>query len=62
MIKITNEISGKKYELVPRTQHCKGCAFHQGGECKLKDRYFYFNYLSICTTLSGIWKEMRDEN
>lgn len=66
MIKITNEINGKKYELVPRTFGCFGCVFDRRqadsfSGCKLNAEHAYFQGRPICEELHGIWKEARDE-
>lgn len=66
MIKITNEIDGKLYELAPEKDWripCKGCAFttHNGdGLCLLKDDCF--NGCCVCSELRGIWKEVQNVN
>lgn len=64
MIKITNEIEGKKYELVPEKEMkpCEGCAFttrNGDGLCLLKDDCF--NGYCVCGELRGIWKEVQNE-
>ena len=67
MIKITNEIDGKLYELVPEKEgmnRCEGCAFDFDPDidkvCPLKDDFF--NGCCVCTELRGIWKEVKDEH
>lgn len=65
MIKITNEVNGKLYELVPEKNWripCKGCAFttnNGDGICLLKDDSFHG--CSVCSMLRCIWKEVKDE-
>jgi hypothetical protein len=62
MIKITNEINGKLYELVPENEMnpCEGCAFDKNSDivCSLKDDCF--NGCCVCGELHGIWKEVKD--
>lgn len=66
MIRITNEINGKKYELVPETEICKGCCFDtdyrntHSIDCAIEEDGF--NGTCVCHTLRGIWKEVKDEN
>jgi hypothetical protein len=67
MIKIINEIDGKKYELVPeentRQNSCGGCAFYPTQrKCALSQshRNWDKNNISVCEALHGIWKEVRD--
>jgi hypothetical protein len=65
MIKITNEINGKKYELVPRgdERDCSGCSFEiTTGKynCSLPLKESLFNDIFVCAHLEGIWKEVRD--
>ena len=71
MIKITNEIDGKKYELVPRIggvrEPCRGCAHYNGwtGQrktCGFTPYWVEFNDEMVCKKLRGIWKEVRDED
>ena len=63
MIRITNEIGGKKYELVPEVCICEGCAFvDQNGYCILDSRsddLKYYN-VSVCGKLHGIWKDVKE--
>jgi hypothetical protein len=68
MIKITNEINGKLYELAPAVHGCMGCAFDikrkDGlGDCKLTKEYskhaFYQGKI-VCSRIYGIWKEVQD--
>lgn len=60
MIKITNEIDGVLYELVPEKEMnpCEGCAFDVNSDivCSLKDDCF--NGCCVCSVLRGIWKEV----
>lgn len=60
MIKITNEVNGKLYELVPEEKKsrnpCKGCAFDINDDipCSLT-----LNGCCVCSELRGIWKEVK---
>ena len=61
MVKITNEIDGKKYELVPEICICKGCDL----EYKCNENHpdmvnNIFNRCSVCGKLHGIWKEVHN--
>lgn len=65
MIKIINEVDGKKYELVPEPDDmtpCEVCAFnfdeHNDKVCQLKDDCF--NGFCVCSELRGIWKEIKE--
>jgi hypothetical protein len=63
MIKITNEVGGKLYQLVPEKEWnkpCEGCAFDKNSDivCSLKDDCF--NGCCVCSKLRGIWKEVQD--
>ena len=64
MIKITNEFRGKKYELVPATEICKGCCFDtdylktKSIDCTIEEDGF--NGRCVCHALNDIWKEVRD--
>jgi hypothetical protein len=60
MIKITNEINGKKYELVPGFGCCGRCAFNSSFGCTLEECSKDFNYRQVCRILLGIWKEVRN--
>lgn len=61
MIKITNEIDGKKYELVPETYICEGCDLKKKcSEVGPKMVHSVFNKRAICGKLHGIWKEVND--
>lgn len=62
MLRISNEIDGKLYDLVPEIYVCEGC--------DLMDKCYgaypekinsIFNGCSVCDTLRGIWKEVCDE-
>ena len=58
MIKITNEVEDKLYELVPKRGDCYGCAFNGDNKCLLAEEHsYYYGYL-IC--VKGIWKEVKD--
>lgn len=59
MIKITNEIDGKLYELVQRKCGCDECAFDGCSKCLLPKEHSYFNGHLIC--VKGIWKEVKDD-
>lgn len=55
MIKITNEIDGKKYELVKGEGGCEQCDFQKfctSNPC--------WNGISLCFRLDSIWKEVKD--
>lgn len=61
MIKITNEIGGKLYELVPDIYVCEGCDLMKkchGAYIEMIDGIF--NGHTVCMKLQGIWKEVRD--
>jgi hypothetical protein len=64
MIKITNEVNGKVYKLVPENKFnpCKGCAFDvkKNITCFLRAKDDSFNGCYVCYKLRGIWKEVRD--
>lgn len=66
MIKITNEVNGKVYELVPEKEMtpCEGCAFDKKSDivCFPALKEGAFNGCCICTELHGIWKEVKDED
>ena len=69
MIKITNKIDGKLYELVPAVCKCRGCAFHIErkdylNNCGLtKYGHALYHGKNVCTRMDGIWKEVvSDEN
>lgn len=61
MIKITNEVDGKKYELVPATTdgHCNECAMKGRSIDECRTFSLLWGY-GICVKLNGIWKEVRD--
>lgn len=59
MIKITNEIDGKLYELVQKKCDCDGCAFNGEFQCLLPKEHSYYNGYLICG--KGIWKEVKNE-
>ncbi len=68
MIRIANEVDGKKYELVPAKNFqnkCDGCAFCvMERKCLLPwscDRW-YKSINRVCGAMHGIWKEVKDEN
>lgn len=61
MIRITNEINGKLYKLVPGTENCEGCCFDTNNiDCLLVEDGF--NGRCVCNALNGIRKEVCDEN
>ena len=59
MIKITNEVNGKKYELVPTTFACEGCDLYEdtNQECMSENE---FDGHSVCLMLGGMWKEVKE--
>lgn len=62
MIKITNEIDGKKYELMPETDICEGCDLRKKcDEIRPQVAHSVFNRCCVCAKLYGIWKEVKDE-
>ena len=68
MIKIINEVEGKKYELMPeenaRQNACVGCAFCvKERKCSLSQPYriWHKNIIGVCGALHGIWKEVKHE-
>lgn len=62
MIKITNKIDGKLYELVPKEPHdCNECAFNGEYDCTIpKEHRYHYGHLA-CLRYCGIWKEVKDE-
>ena len=62
MIKITNEIEGKLYELVDgRFCGCDGCSFlNKDNDCLLTKEQSEFCSTHVCAQLGGIWKEVKD--
>lgn len=68
MVRVTTEVDGKKYELVPEIDNCNcaGCAFYQLPmiRCLLERRYRYkcFKGIKVCEKLHGIWKEIKNED
>lgn len=65
MVKIINEIDGKKYELIPEINVCEGCAFcDEEICCALANREYdrCFHRINICGRFKGIWKEVKDGN
>lgn len=67
MIKITNEVDGKKYELAPAIKSCMGCAFdieHKGylNDCGLTKypKHNLYHGKNVCSRMNGIWKEVKD--
>jgi hypothetical protein len=61
MVKITTEVNGKKYELVPRGA-CANCDLHgiKTTICQIHPTDNSFNGQIVCAVLHGIWKEVRD--
>lgn len=55
MIKITNEVDGKKYELVKSDAGCEQCDFQES--CSAAPCWYG---MCLCLILEGIWKEVRD--
>lgn len=63
MTKITTEIDGKKYELMPEHIGCVGCALFTERKIFLGcSDYPKFNSRAICAKLHGVWKEIKDED
>lgn len=75
MVKITNEIDGKKYELVPNSKGCEGCAFCKKAKLSINKVVVYndsckfddgkepnWNDFLVCVDLDGVWKEVKYEN
>ena len=65
MIKITNEVDGKLYELMPAVDRCMECDFDTErkdylGDCKLGREHAYYHGKIVCGRMEGIWKEVRD--
>jgi hypothetical protein len=60
MVKITNEIDGKKYELVPRDS-CDNCDLHgiKTDICQIHPTDNAFNGRLVCSVLHGMWKEVK---
>lgn len=71
MIRITNEVDGKLYELAPAIHGCMGCAFDieqkdHLGDCKLtkrysKEKHAFYQGKIVCSRMYGIWKEVQDD-
>jgi hypothetical protein len=59
MIKITNEIDGKLYELIPGTFACEGCDFYENNPDCISENEFDGHI--ICLMLGGIWKKVQNE-
>jgi hypothetical protein len=67
MVKITTEVDGKVYMLVPqiKPKSCEGCDFREVGTttCRMFAKDCSFNDKVVCgRTLCGIWNEVRDED
>ena len=64
MMRITNEIGGKLYELIPDVSVegvCEGCAFRVGdGECNMEQIHRDWCKSCVCAKLHGIWKEVKN--
>ena len=60
MIRITNEIGGKKYELVNEICICECCDLKKICHDGLKREHSAFNGCCVCAKLHGIWKEVKD--
>ena len=60
MIKITTEVNGKLYELVPRSD-CANCDLHgiKTTVCRIHPKDDSFNGKLVCATLHGMWKEVK---
>lgn len=62
MVKITNEVNGKKYDLAPETDGCKGCDLRKKcDEISPQAVHSVFNGCCVCAKLHGIWKEAGDD-
>lgn len=62
MIKITNEVGGKKYELVKESLYCVGCdLLDKNNNCMILPEQRRYNGINVCGKLKGIWKEVRDD-
>lgn len=59
MIKITNEIDGKLYEL-ERYYGDSPCVSCDLRECCGEDRNMLWEGFGVCGALPGIWKEVKD--
>jgi hypothetical protein len=59
MIKITNEIDGKKYELVESDNGCDDCSLRK--RCKHWTDAPQWGADTLCLKLDGAWREVRDE-
>lgn len=65
MLRVTTEVDGKKYELVPDKYICSGCDLNINKACIVvgeKRSLGFFNGQSVCGKLGGIWKEIKDES
>ncbi len=60
MIKITNEVDGKKYELVPSHQGCIGCDLERMCYGIATKRNVIWDETKPCSRLFGVWREVRD--
>lgn len=61
MIKITNYLDGKKYELVPTMNDgsCDGCAMKGKPTVECRTQTSLWGRC-VCVRLNGIWKEVKD--
>ena len=59
MIKIINDVNGKKYELVHSDEGCKGCSLRK--QCKHWTEAPQWHTKLLCLKLDGIWKKVKDE-
>jgi hypothetical protein len=61
MARITTEVSGKVYELVPEVYICEGCDLKNKCQgCSPELVHSVFNGCAVCGKLHGIWKEVKD--
>lgn len=57
MIKITNEINGKLYELIESDNGCEGCSLRKC--CEHWTDAPEWCGCTLCLKLGGIWKEVK---
>lgn len=62
MIKITNEIDGKLYELVKDKHICDACSFlTKDNDCILPKEQREFFGINVCGKLCGRWKGIKNK-
>lgn len=61
MIRITNEIDGKKYELVPSHKGCIECDLERMCYGVDNKRNVIWDESLPCSRLFGVWKEATDD-